>query len=232
MPDFLEITIRAILAYFTLLLLARLMGKREISQLTFFDYIVGISIGSITGNLITNTTLSFLTLLPAIIVFSSLQIIISYITLKSPSLRTLFKGTKTVLIENGNINEKNMRKTRINLDELTSKLREKNVFKFQDVEFAFIETDGQFSVQKKGNKQPVTPSDLNMPTEYSGYSPLLIEDGVINEQVLRNKGLTKSWLKQQLSDQGVLDINQVMLGQIDNMGNLYIDLSEEKNQQL
>lgn len=106
MPIYIDILIRAILAYFTLFILTRLMGKRELSQMTFFDYIVGISIGTLTGALATDTNKNFTTILPALIVFALLQIITAYLSLKSYTFRKIFEGSKTVLIKNGKILEK------------------------------------------------------------------------------------------------------------------------------
>lgn len=227
MPEYIDITIRAIFAYLALFVLTRLMGKREISQLTFFDYVVGIIIGTVTGSMAVDTTKSPLTILPAVIVFAAFQIISSYLSLKSDKFRKFVDGNPTVLIENGNIIEKNLNKARINSDELLSKLREKKAFALADVEFAILETDGKISVMKKPNKETVTPSDLGITTSYTGIGSLIIQEGEIKDKKLREAGLTRSWVLSKLAEKGVTDLSKVMFGQVDATGNLYVDLYDE-----
>ena len=227
MPTYLDILTRAILAYFTLFALTRLMGKREISQMTFFDYIVGITIGTLTGALITDTNKNFTTILPALIVFTLFQIITAYLSLKNRTFRKIFDGSKTILVKNGKILEKNMLKSRLNIDELNTRLRQKNVFKLADVEFAYLEPDGKISVMKKSNKAPITPSDINLQVKSSGIGHLVIEEGEIIENVLRQNKLTKAWLMNKLSQQGINNISDVMFGQVDDSGNLYVDRYED-----
>lgn len=224
MPLYLIISIRATLAYLSLLIMTRLMGKREISQLTFFDYVVGISIGTVAGSLAIDTTKAFTNILPALIVFGLLQILTSYLSLKSKGFRKISGGSPTVLIRNGKIIENNLLKSRLNMDELSAKLRDKNIFKLVDVEFAILETDGKVSVMKKPNKQSLTPSDLGLATVYSGIGVFIIEDGEIIEDKLRQCGLTRSWLLSKLAEQKVFDISKVMFAQVDATGKLYIDL--------
>jgi len=227
MPQYLEITFRAIFSYLTLLTLTRLMGKREVSQLTFFDYVVGITIGTLTGSMVTDTSKSFLNILPALLIFASFQIATSFFSLKSTKFRNLIDGNPTILVKNGAIIEKNLTKSRINIDELTSKLREKNVFTLADVEFAILETDGKISVMKKANKEAVTPSDLGITSKPNGLGNLIIEEGKLKVEQLRSLGITRSWIISKLGDKGVYDISKVIFAQVDQTGNLYVDLYDE-----
>jgi uncharacterized membrane protein YcaP (DUF421 family) len=224
MPTFLEITLRAVLTYLVLLLFSRLMGKREISQMTFFDYVTGITIGSIGAQLSTDRGSAWLELLPAVIVFSLFQISLSFLSKKSPRFRRIVIGSPAVLIEKGKILEKNMAKERITLSELIEKLREKNAFNLADVETAILEVDGQISVQLKANKRTVTPLDLNIQPPSQGLPKLIIEDGNLLEESLKDVKLTKSWLLTKLAEQDIHDISKVMLAQVDTLGNLYVDL--------
>jgi len=227
MPNYQLITLRAFMAYFALFIMTRLMGKREISQLTYFDYVVGIGIGTIAGSLAIDTSKGFLNMLPALLVFGFLQIIISFISLKSKAIRRIAEGKPTILIRKGEILEDNLAKARLNVDELLVKLREKNAFNIADVEYAILEIDGKLSVQKRPDKQPLTPSDINSPGQYTGIGTILIEEGKINEDKLMLIGLTKTWLLNKLKEQGIVDISKVMLAQVDEGGNLYVDLKEE-----
>ncbi|WP_425449613.1 YetF domain-containing protein [Dethiothermospora halolimnae] len=228
MSDYSIIALRAFFSYFILFLMARLMGKREVSQMTFFDYIVGITIGSLTASMAVDKSKSFLLPLIALSIFSILQILTSYITLKNRNFRKIFDGKSTMLIENGKLLERNLLKERINIDELSTMLREKNIFKLSDVEFAFLEPDGKISAMKKSNKQPITPSDIGVLTEYSGIGNIVIEEGVIRHDKLREYNLTVSWLMSQLSNQGIDDIKKIMFAQVDGSGKLYVDLYDDK----
>lgn len=234
MNVFTSVAIRAIFAYIALFALTRIMGKREISQMSFFDYTVGISIGSITANLALDRTQSFLSILPALIVFCVFEILLSYISLKSVTFRRIVDGSSTILVKNGKVMERALFKTRMNMDDLMIKLREKNAFKLADVEFALLEPDGQVSVLLKSSKQPVTPSDMNIQTQYMGLPDMVIEEGRIIGDRLREKELTQSWLMAKLAEQGVYDLSKVMYAQVDTSGNLYVDFyddSENKKQE-
>jgi uncharacterized membrane protein YcaP (DUF421 family) len=227
MPTFLDITLRAVLTYLVLLLFSRLMGKREISQMTFFDYVSGITIGSIGAQLSTDRNSTWLELLPAIIVFSLFQIVSSIISKNSTWFRKIVISSPAILVEKGQILEKNMAKERITLNELLGKLREKNAYNLADVETAILEVDGQLSVQFKANKRPATPFDLNLQPPSQGLPRLLIEDGNLLSESLKDVKLTKSWLFTKLGEQDVHDISKVMLAQVDTLGNLYVDLYDE-----
>lgn len=222
-----NITIRSMATYIVLLFLTRLMGKREVSQMTYFDYIAGITLGSIAGHMSVNRNYKWLQILPALVVFAIFHIASSALSIKSSKYRRILEDTPTVLIKNGKILEKNMLKTRVNYDELVSRLREKSAFKLSDVETAILETDGQISVQLKSDKVPLTPSDINLKTPYIGLPTVVIEDGQILADNLKSIKLTKALLMTKLAEQGVSNPSMVSLAQLDTSGKLYIDLYED-----
>lgn len=227
MPAYISIIIRSAAVYFVLLIITRLMGKREVSQLTFFDYTVGITIGSMAGIMAVDTTIAWIDILPGVLILGALQIITALISLKSIAFRKLINGTPTILIENGRIIEENLVKEKLTKSTFVSMLREKNAFKLGDVEFALMESDGRISVMLKPDKQPVTPRDLKMPSQYSGLPEIVIEDGNILGKNLKSMGYTVSWLMGKLSEKGIFDISNVSLAQADSTGDLYIDLYEQ-----
>ncbi|HYE82949.1 MAG TPA: DUF421 domain-containing protein [Clostridia bacterium] len=218
-----DIAIRSLIAYFVLLTLARIMGKREISQMTFFDYIVGITIGSMTANMAINTSLRWYYSVIGLLIFTTLQLLTAFISLKSVRFREVVDGTSTVLIEHGNLNEKNLRKERLNTSVLASMLREKNIFSFADVEYAILENDGKISAIKKSGKQPLTPSDMKLQTEQTGLPRIIIEDGNFIDETISHIGLTRSWILSKLGDRGIYHVSNVMLAQVDEAGNFYVD---------
>ena len=133
-----------------------------------------------------------------------------------------------IVIENGKILEDNLKRIRIPIDELISELRTQGVFNIADVEFALFEPGGKISVQKKSQKQPLTPSDINLATQYDGLPTNLVMDGLILYDALRSLNLSKAWLSYQLGKQNINDISEISLAQLDTRGNLYVDLKGDK----
>lgn len=217
------------MTYLTLFVLARAMGKREIAQITFFDYIVGISIGSIAAQVSTNLNSTWVQMLPALIVFAVFQIANAILSQKSIKFRNIVDGSPTILIKQGEILDRNLSKEKLTSNELIGLLREKNIFKIADVETAILEVDGKISVQLKTDKQPVTAIELNIPVQPEGLPRLVIADGNILGESLKDLNLTRSWLLAKLGEQNVKDTSKVMLAQVDTAGNLYVDLFDDKN---
>lgn len=227
MPILLVVIIRSFIGFFVLLLLVRLIGKQQVSQLTFFDYIVGITIGSAASTLSVQVNENTLATVVGMVVWSGLAILLAALSLKSPVILRLVEGKETVVIKNGHILESNLKKNRITIEELVSELRALGVFNLEDVEFALFERNGKLSVQKKSQKQPVTPSDLGISTNYDGLPSNLIQDGLLQQESLRELKLSRSWLMYQLNKQSITDITSVSFAQLDTRGNLFVDLKDD-----
>jgi uncharacterized membrane protein YcaP (DUF421 family) len=224
MPDFFIILVRSLFAFIVLFILARLMGKKQISQLTFFDYVVGISIGNIAGSVTIDHDVKILNGLTALVFWTAFQLIVTYIAIKSFRFRDIVEGSPVILIENGKVLEDNLRKVKFTFDDLMTKLREKNAFKLSDVEVAVLETDGQMSVMMKAANQPVTPQTLGLLVEDEHRPQLVVVDGQLIEQKLTQYGYTKEWLLGEINKQGAQDFSEVFLAQVDSKGNVYVDL--------
>lgn len=223
MPEGLLVLIRAVISFLSMLIFTRILGKREISQLTFFDYITGITVGSIAATLTTDLSVRAFPQWVGLATWICLAILFEWITLKNRYLAKIMDGEPTILIHNGKILEKNMKASRFRLSDLMEQLRQKDVFKLSDVEFALLETDGQVSVLKKSQAQPITSSDLNLPTEYLGLSTEVIQEGKILHQNLAQLNLSVSWLLEELNKKGISDPKEVVYASLDTQGNLYID---------
>ena len=228
MPITLVVIIRSIITFFVLLLLVRLMGKQQVAQLTFFDYVVGITIGSMASTLSVQVNENLMSTLAGLITWTALAILLAYLSMHNVKLRNLVDGEPTVVIENGKILENNLNQIRIPIEHLLSELRTMGVFNISDVQSALFEPGGKISVQKKFQKQPVTPGDLNISQQYEGLPINLILDGALIEGSLRSLNLTKAWLHHQLKKQNISDLNEVSLAQLDTKGNLYVDLQGDK----
>ena len=144
------------------------MGKKQISQLTFFDYVVGISIGSIAASLSVDQRISFIDDITSMIIWTLVPLVFSYLSAKSIKTRRLLDGTPTILIQNGKIIEKNLTKTKLTINDLLEELRVKDVFNIADVKFALLETNGKISVLKKSSNQTVANSNLKTPVHHQG----------------------------------------------------------------
>jgi uncharacterized membrane protein YcaP (DUF421 family) len=222
------VVIRSVIAFFFLLLLVRLLGKQQVAQLTFFDYIVGITIGSIASTISVQVNENLLSSMAGLLTWTILAISVAVLNVHCVWARKLIDGEATVVIANGKILESNLRRIRIPFEQLISELRSQEVFNISDVEFAMFEPGGKLSIQKKAQKQPVTPGDLNITSQYSGLPTNLILDGILLEDALRSLNLTKAWLQHQLGKQNIQDITEVSLAQLDTTGNLYVDLKGDK----
>jgi uncharacterized membrane protein YcaP (DUF421 family) len=229
MPELILILIRSIVAFLILFLMARIMGKKQISQLTFFDYCVGITIGSIAATMSVDQNVKALNGVMSLLIWGLFPILLAYFGMKSNTFSNISDGKATILIKKGEILEGNMKKNLLNLNELMLLLREKNIFKVSDVEMAVLETNGQLSVMLKTEKQPVDAKMLGIPVEQEHGPTILIMDGKPMKKSLEKLGYTIEWLHGEVQKQGASEIKDVFLAQIDSLGQVYVDLYEEKN---
>ncbi|MFZ3579872.1 YetF domain-containing protein [Virgibacillus sp. DJP39] len=221
-----ELLIRITVAFLSLFALARLMGRKEISQMTFFNFISAIAIGTIAGSLAVSQNLSITNGVLALIGWAVFTLIMGFIDIKSKEARKVTTGDPLIVIKDGQIMEKALTKTRLDINSLNALLRQKNVFAMSDVEYAFFETSGKLSVMKKENKQPLTKGDMNIisptPTIYP-VATEVISDGVTNTKNLSKLKLDQNWLDQQIEKAGVKDLSEIFYAEVQQDGSLYID---------
>ncbi|MBM7571582.1 DUF421 domain-containing protein [Aquibacillus albus] len=225
-----EILIRILLTFIVLLTLTRMMGRKELSQMTFFNFVSGIAIGSIGANLVVNQNLSIRNGILALAGWSILTVIMGFIDIKSITGRKVISGQPVILIKDGQIMEHEMRKARLDINKLNAMLREKKVFSVADVDYAIFETNGKLSVMKKEPKQTATKADtFTAPTMESKF-PIpteVVSDGMINMKNLQELNLSEDWLKQELSKAGIDDILEVFYAEVQKDGSLYIDTKND-----
>ncbi|WP_048601831.1 DUF421 domain-containing protein [Rubeoparvulum massiliense] len=207
------ILLRSIFAFVIILILTRISGKQQVAEMTMFEYIVGITIGSIAASLSVDLDLETLSGTTSLLVWGVLPILIAIGTLKSKKARSLVNGTARILIQNGEIDRKALKKERMNLDELMMALRLKNIFQVADVELAVMEINGELSVLPKSDKRPLQPSDMQIKPPPSAMPINVIQDGVVQDQDLKRAGLSLDWLKKQLADAKVESAEDVILAQ-------------------
>lgn len=221
------IFLRTVLIYFVVFIVMRLMGKREIGKLSVFDLVISIMIAEIAAFIIDDPHMPVMEGILPILTLVGIQILIAFLSLKNRMIREWFDGKPSYLIENGKLNQAEMRKQRYTLDDLMMQLRERSVTNVADVEFAVLETSGKLSViEKKQNSQtkpsPDAASDIPR-FRYEGLPLPLIMDGKVQDDNLEKLGKTRFWLKNQLQAKGVNDFKQVFFCTIDYRGRLFLD---------
>lgn len=214
--------IKSILIYVLALILSKLMGIKIISQMNFFDFIMGVSVGSMIVKIIIDKDHVVFSGIIALIIFTMLTIATSYLNLKSYTTRKIINAKTLILIENGRIINKNMKKLRISINELMMKLREKDVFNLEDVQFAIMESNGQLSVLIKANKKPITPYDMNLKVKSFSLINDIIIDGKIIDKNLEIAGIDKNWLHSELKRKSINNIEDIFYAGIDQNKNLII----------
>ncbi len=220
------VILRTVILFTVVVVVLRIMGKRQIGQLQPYELAIVILISELAAIPMENTAIPILGGLIPIFVLFTAQMLLAYISLKSEKARGIICGTPSVLVENSRIVEAEMRKQRYNINDLLEQLRSKNVANLDDVEYAILETSGQLSVILKSQKRPLTPEDLNIPTSYEGLPVTLIIDGFIFHDNLKRLNLSFEWLHAELNRVGIVDLKDVLFSYIDTKGNLFYQEKE------
>ncbi|WCK55467.1 DUF421 domain-containing protein [Aneurinibacillus sp. Ricciae_BoGa-3] len=159
MSDIIEIVIRCFVAFALFILITKIIGKDLIGQMTYYHFIAAVTLGSIAGNMVFNIKIKFLYFLISMVLFGSITIVLTFLTLKSGKLGKWFSGEPTTIIKDGILLEENMKKIKYSLSALTSGLRQKEIFNLEEVEQAVLETNGTLSVLKKKPYRTITQKD-------------------------------------------------------------------------
>lgn len=226
MKPFHHVVIQSFVAFAVLFILTRIMGKRQMAQLTLFDYIAGITIGNIAGSWSLDDTAS-IDALASLCIWSLLSVFLAFVQRQSYRLRIWMDGRETVMVQNGKILEENLKKEKMDAEELMQLLRDKSAFRLADVELAIMENNGKLSVMKKKSQSPVTPTDLEMTVIEEHRPHVVIIDGNILWQPLQETGLSKEWLLGEIQKQGATDLSDVFMAQVDSNGQVYVDLYDD-----
>ena len=196
--DFWMVILTSLLSVAALFVIAKLMGHKQMSQLDFFDYITGITIGSIAAELATELETPLKPLI-AMVVYGLVTVLLTLITSKLPKSRKFINGTPTILMNNGKLYRENLKKAKLDLSEFMVMCRQQGYFNLNDIQTAIFEFNGKLSILPVSNKRPANPQDLQLspPTEY--FQTELIMDGRIMQENLHRMGLSEKWLQKELS---------------------------------
>jgi len=218
---------KTFLLYLVVVISMRLMGKRQIGQLQPFEFAVAVMISELAALPLTGDDRKVHHALIPIAVLVACQLFISFIPIRGVRIRGYICGKPAILIRNGRMLEKNMRKEMCTINELLEQLRFHSIQNISDVEYAVMETNGQLSVVLKSQKRPVTPEDLKIDTKYEGYTIDLIIDGRLMSGTLKRMNIDRQWLDQQLREKGISDYKMVFYASVDTAGNLFVQKKGE-----
>lgn len=219
--DVVKVLIFSIVAYLTLFIIAKLLGKKQIAQLSFIDYVVGITIGSIAAEMATDTVNPFYHYIIAMTIFLVFDFAVTLISRKGALLKKLLCGRPLKIIENGKINYKELKKSKLTVDEVLGMARDKDYFDINQIAFGILETSGKLSILPKAEeKQPVC-KDLSItppPPELTDY---LIIDGVLRKDVMEQNGYSEEWIKRGLGINCDKDLKNILLASYDEKGQTF-----------
>ncbi len=215
--EFLQIIVLSVVSFAVLFVLSKIMGYRAISELSFFDYVVGITIGSVAAEMSTNIDLEWWKGVTVMVIYAFFDVAFSFFSQKSIFARRLISGAPIVLIYKGKIIRKNLKKARLELNDLLSSARVSGYFNISDIEYAIMETKGSISFMPTAQKRPLNPKDFNFSPESEGLTVNVIMDGVIMDGDLKDAGITRKDLIRRVKQQGK-EVKNIFLGTVDSKG--------------
>lgn len=215
MPETIHVILLASGSVIVLFILTKVMGYRQMSELSMFDYINGITIGSIAAEMATDLEHGFNQTLTAMIVYAIFSVLLSYISDKSMKARRILSGRSVILLNDGVIYEKNLKKSKIDLSEFLVQCRVSGYYDISAIQTAVLENNGKISFLPKAEERPITPNDLGIKPKSDNMVATLILDGKLMEENLKHSGKDLKWLNNQLAANDVSDIKEVLLATCD-----------------
>lgn len=208
-----------------LFILTKIMGQREMSQLSVFDYFITITIGSIAAEMSTSLENNFMQPVVAMIVYALITFIVSILNTKFVKLRPILSGKTLILYDNGTLFKENFKKAKIDLNEFLVQCRTNGFFNLSDIKTALLEENGKISFLPYSDKRPANPSDFNIKPKEDEISTSLVLDGKVMEENLKELGFDKLWLNQMLQKQGIIKTDNIFLATYNSDGNLSVYLT-------
>lgn len=226
MREVLLVTALSLGSIIAIFILTKLMGYRQMSQMSMFDYINGITIGSIAAEMATSLEENFMQPLVAMIIYALAAILLSWLSSKSMKARRLIEGTPLLLMDHGELYRENLKKAKIDVTEFLVQCRVNGYFDISKLETAVLEENGKISFLPKVTDRPVTPSDMNLSPEQDYMVANVILDGRIMEQNLRHTGKDEKWLQNQIKGQGAKRVEDVLLATCDSSNQVTVFLKD------
>lgn len=223
--DILKVILTSLFSVVSLFIITKVMGHKQMAQLDFFDYITGITIGSIAAELATELEQPWKPFI-AMVIYGAVSVIISLVINKFPKSRKYLNGTPTIIMDNGKISRKNMKKAKMDLSEFMVLCRNAGYFNLEDIQTAVFEYNGTLTILPVSTKRPVTPNDMQMMPQQDYIYTEVIMDGRILEGNLKKIGLDTVWLSRELEKQGYRSAKEIYLGLCDKENKLSLFVSD------
>ncbi len=201
--------IRTIIIYILVVITIRMMGKRQIGELEASELVVTIIISDIAAMPITNIDTPIINNISAMLILMILEVTMSYLAFRSPSIRSILYGRPSVFYKNGKLDQEEMLRQRFNVGDIMEEVRNHGVCSLSDVEYIVMETNGNVSVITKSENSPVTPKQLNIPTDTIRMSYIIIDNGILIRECMKRLGLNDEWLKKQLASYKINSVKDV-----------------------
>lgn len=211
MENVVKVLILAPVSFIYLFIIGKILGKKQVGELDFIDYVVGISIGSIAAEMATETQDPWYLFLISMSIFAGLDLIIALLGRKGNFFKKLLKGTPMVIVKNGKINYYQLKKSKLDLNDLMGMARNLGYFDFNDIEFAIFETTGELSIMPKSSKKPIVCSDLEIEEKPSVLIQNVVMDGNISEFALNYLSKDKNWLFKKLKISNKKELKNILL---------------------
>ena len=218
--------VRVLILYILVVTVMRMMGKRQIAQMQPFELVIAIMIADLAASPMENTGIPLLNGVIPIITLLSVQVIVSFISIKSETLREIICGKPSILINRGKIVQSELRRLRINMNDLLEQLRGKDYANLSDVEFAILETNGDISIIPKTEKRNVTLQDLNIKFEPEDLPITIIVDGSLISSNLQKTGRDEKWLHRELKKQGIENIKDTFFAFLSSEGKFHAQIKD------
>lgn len=212
--ELLDVTYRSLISLVTLFLITKLLGKKQVSQLSLFDYVIGISIGNFAAEATINLESNWLNGVLAVVIFGIVAYLVSILTMKSIIARKFFMGEPTIVIQDGKILKQSLKKIKFDINDLLEECRNNGVFDVEQINYALMEANGKLSILLKPEYQNVTIKDMNLKQEKNGLVANVIIDKKIMKDSLKSIKKDEKWLLKQLKVQGT-PLKKVLLGTVD-----------------
>ncbi|GIN39763.1 DUF421 domain-containing protein [Heyndrickxia oleronia] len=217
-------SLRTFISFSILLLLTRILGKKQLNHVTVFTYITGIALGNIAGDMVVHKDIKITDGIIGLTLWSLLTLIIEYISLKSVKVRTILDGEPSIIIKQGKIHVDAMRSNKLNMDDLMMLMRLKDVFSIKEVEYAILEPNGQLSILKKEEYESVIKKDTHISTKRRPYLPTeLVVDGKIIKKNLKELNINEDWLLEELKMKGHPHLSKIFYAELQPDGSIHVD---------
>ena len=223
---------RSIISLVVLFLITKLLGKKQVAQLSMFDYVIGISIGNFAAEITINMDVSLVYGIVAVVVFGVVAYLIAIISMKSVKLRRFFMGAPTIRIDDGKVSSEGLKRVKFDVNDLLEECRNNGYFDLSEVDYAVMETNGRISILPKAIHKPVTMKDMNLNVNEQSLCANVVIDGNLMSGILKNMNKSEEWLRQQLKLKGHKDYSKILLATLDKGNKLIIyekDNSKIKN---